>query len=161
MAGAARADMLPEVLPLAKAMQRPVKLIWTREQDVKSAQMRPMTGHQIEAALDANGKVIGWRHRFVGELVVAYRGGEKALEGAKGIDSIVLEGAKHEYGIANQSIAYLREKRGIAVARVARHRRRLQQVRHRILHRRARRRAKRTRSSSGSICSRTSRAPKR
>src|SRR5580698_975461 len=110
------ADMLPEVLPLAKAMQRPVKLIWTREQDVKSGQMRPMTGHQVEAALDADGKVTGWRHRVVGESVVAYRGGEKAIEGAKGIDNIVLEGAKHEYGIANQSIAYLRENRGIAIA---------------------------------------------
>jgi isoquinoline 1-oxidoreductase beta subunit len=110
------ADMIPEVLPLAKAMQRPVKLIWTREQDVKSAQMRPMTGHQVEAALDADGKVTGWRHRVVGESVVAYRGTEKALEGAKGLDGIVLEGSKHEYGIPNQSIAYLREKRGIAVA---------------------------------------------
>lgn len=110
------ADMLPEVLPLAKAMQRPVKLIWTREQDVKSAKMRPMTGHQIQAAFDGNGKVIGWRHRIVGESVVAYRGGEKALEGIKGLDGIVLEGAKHEYGIANQSIAYLREDRGVGLA---------------------------------------------
>jgi isoquinoline 1-oxidoreductase subunit beta len=110
------ADMLPEVLPLAKAMQRPVKLIWTREQDVKSAQMRPMTAHQVEAALDGHGKITGWRHRIVGESVVAYRAGEKAIEGAKGIDEIVLEGAKHEYGIPNQSISYLREERGIAVA---------------------------------------------
>jgi len=110
------ADMLPEVLPLAKTMQRPVKLIWTREQDVKSAKMRPMTGHQIEAALDGNGKVIGWRHRIVGESVVAYRGGEKALEGVKGLDNIVLEGAKHEYGVPNQSIAYLRENRGVGLA---------------------------------------------
>jgi isoquinoline 1-oxidoreductase subunit beta len=110
------ADMLPEILPLAKAMQRPVKLIWTREQDVKSAKMRPMTGHQIEVALDGDGKVIGWRHRIVGESVVAYRGGEKALEGAKGLDGIVLEGAKHDYGIPNQSIAYLRENRGVGLA---------------------------------------------
>jgi isoquinoline 1-oxidoreductase subunit beta len=110
------ADMLPEVLPLAKAMQRPVKLIWTREQDVKSAKMRPMTGHQIEAALDGDGKVIGWRHRIVGESVVAYRGGEKALQGAKGLDRIVLEGAQHEYGVPNQSVAYLRENRGVGLA---------------------------------------------
>jgi isoquinoline 1-oxidoreductase beta subunit len=97
-------------------MQRPVKLIWTREQDVKSAQMRPMTGHQVEAALDADGNVVGWRHRVVGESVVVYRVGEKALEGAKGIDGILMEGAKHEYGIPNQSISYLRESRGIAIA---------------------------------------------
>jgi isoquinoline 1-oxidoreductase subunit beta len=110
------ADMLPEVLPLARAMQRPVKLIWTREQDVKSGKLRPMTGHLIEAALDPDGKIIGWRHRIVGESVVAYRGGEKAIEGAKGLDGIVLEGSKHEYGIPNQSIAYLREKRGMGLA---------------------------------------------
>jgi len=110
------ADLLPEVLPLAQAMKRPVKLIWTREQDVKSAKMRPMTAHQVDAALDADGKVIGWRHRIVGESVVAYRLGEKGLEGAKGLDGIVLEGSKHEYGIPNQSIAYLREKRGVGLA---------------------------------------------
>jgi len=110
------ADMLPEVLPMAQAMQRPVKLIWSRDQDVKSAKLRPMTGHQIEAAFDAGGKVVGWRHRVVGESVVAYRGGEKALAGAKGLDGIVLEGSRHEYGIPNQSIAYLREDRGVGLA---------------------------------------------
>jgi len=110
------ADMLPEVLPLAKIMQRPVKLIWTREQDVKSGQMRPMTAHQIEAALDADGNIIGWRHRVVGESVIAYRLGDKVLENAKGVDGILMEGARHEYGIPNQSIAYLRENRGIPVA---------------------------------------------
>jgi isoquinoline 1-oxidoreductase beta subunit len=109
------ADTLPEVLPLAKLMQRPVKLIWTREQDVKSAKMRPMTAHQVEAALDAAGQVIGWRHRVVAESIIAYVNGEKALEDAKGIDIQVLKHATHEYGIANQSIVYLREKRGVGL----------------------------------------------
>jgi isoquinoline 1-oxidoreductase beta subunit len=109
------ADLLPEVLPLAQAMQRPVKLIWTREQDVKSAKMRPMTAHQIEAALDAAGKVVGWRHRVVAESIVAYVNGEKALEAAKGLDIQVLKHATHEYGIANQSIVWLREKRGVGL----------------------------------------------
>src|SRR6202021_559016 len=90
--------------------------IWTREEDGKSAQMRPMTGHQVEAALDADGNILGWRHRVVGESVVVYRVGEKALAGAKGIDGILMEGAKHESAIPNQSIAYLREDRGIAIA---------------------------------------------
>ncbi len=110
------ADWVPDALVLSKVMQRPVKLIWTREQDVKSAKMRPMTAHQIEAALDAGGNVTGWRHRIVGESVIAYRGGEKALEGAKGLDIIVLEGSKHEYGVPNQSIAYLRENRGVGLS---------------------------------------------
>jgi isoquinoline 1-oxidoreductase subunit beta len=78
--------------------------------------MRPMTGHLVEAALDAKSKVIGWRHRIVGESVIAYRLGDKALEGAKGLDGIVLEGAEHQYDIPNQSIAYLREKRGVGLS---------------------------------------------
>jgi isoquinoline 1-oxidoreductase subunit beta len=109
------ADTLPEVLPLAKAMQRPVKLIWTREQDVKSAKMRPMTAHRVDAALDNGGNVIGWRHRIVAESIIAYINGEKALEAAKGIDIQVLKHATHEYGIANQSIVWLREKRGVGL----------------------------------------------
>jgi isoquinoline 1-oxidoreductase subunit beta len=109
------ADLLPDVLPLAKAMQRPVKLIWTREQDVKSAKMRPMTAHQIDAGLDATGKVIGWRHRVVAESIIAYVNGEKALEAFKGLDIQVLKHATHEYGIANQSIVWLREKRGVGL----------------------------------------------
>ncbi len=149
------ADMIPEVLPLAKAMQRPVKLIWTREQDVKSAQMRPMTGHQVEAALDADGKVTGWRHRVVGESVVAYRGTEKALEGAKGLDGIVLEGSKHRIR-HSQSIDRLSAREARHGGRgLARHRRRLQQVRRRILHRRNRQRPE---QGSGGV---PARAPQR
>lgn len=109
-------DLLAEVLPIAKQMQRPVKLIWTREQDVQSAKMRPMTGHRIEAAFAANGDLIGWRHRIAGESTLVYRSSEEALEAAKGIDGTFLEGASHEYGIEHQSIEYLREKRGMAVA---------------------------------------------
>jgi len=109
-------DMMFDVLTLAKEMRRPVKLIWTREQDVKAAKMRPMTGHYLQAALDASGAIVGWRHRVVGESVVAYRGGEKALEGNKGLDNIVMEGATHEYEIPNRSVQYVREKRGVGLA---------------------------------------------
>jgi len=108
-------DLVPDALVLSQVMQRPVKLLWTREQDIKSANLRPMTAHRIEAALDARGSITGWRHRIVAESVAAYRGGETAIEGAKGLDGLVLEGAKHEYAIPNQSIVYLRERRGVGL----------------------------------------------
>jgi isoquinoline 1-oxidoreductase beta subunit len=110
------ADLVPDAMNLSKLMQRPVKLMWTREEDIKSAKMRPMTGHQLDAAFDADGNITGWRHRVVAESVVAYRGGEGALAGAKGLDNIVLEGIKHQYGVPNQSIAYLRENRGVGLS---------------------------------------------
>ena len=109
-------DMLDEVLPVAKAVQRPVKLIWTREQDVQSAKMRPMTGHQVDAAINADGEIVAWRHRIAGESILAYGTSEKALENARGLDRLVLEGAGHEYGIPNLTISYLRQKRGVPVA---------------------------------------------
>lgn len=102
-------DLIPEVLALAKATGSTVKLMWTRDQDVQSARMRPLTAHFLQAALDGSGRIVGWRHRLVAESVLYYRGA-KVLEQAKGLDNIVLEGAKHPYEIPNQSIEYLVEK---------------------------------------------------
>lgn len=107
-------DTVPDVLALSKAVKKPVKLVWTREQDVKSAKMRPMYAHHLEAGFDANGKMTSWHHRIVAESVVALRE-EAALERLHGLDNIVLEGAKISYGVPNQLIEYVREQRGVAL----------------------------------------------
>ncbi len=110
------ADHLPEAIELAKLVKRPAKLIWPREQDVQSAKLRPMTAHRLEAAYDSDGSLFAWRHRIVGESIQAYRLGEAALAEARGIDVLLVEGAKHSYDIANQSITYHREKRGMGLS---------------------------------------------
>ncbi len=107
-------DTVPDVLALSKAVKKPVKLVWAREQDVKSAKMRPMYGHHLEAGFDGNGKLVSWHHRIVAESVVASRD-EAALERLHGLDNIVLEGAKISYGVPNQLIEYVREQRGVAL----------------------------------------------
>ncbi|MDB5534605.1 MAG: Isoquinoline 1-oxidoreductase [Hyphomicrobiales bacterium] len=104
-------DMVPYALGMSKAVQRPVKVIWTREQDVKAAKMRPMTAHRLEAAVDEQGNVTGWRHRIVAESIVAYTSPERLVQ-TKGLDPLTLEGAKINYEIPNQTISYLREIRG-------------------------------------------------
>jgi len=106
-------DLVPYVLALAKEAKKPVKLIWTREQDVKAAKNRPMTAHFLEAGFDELGGVVAWRHRIVGEAVTAY--GRPDALGSKGIDPVTLSGAGHNYEFANQSIEYLREQRGAAL----------------------------------------------
>ena len=68
----AQVDLLPYVLQLAKETKKPVKLIWTREQDVKSAKMRPMTAHYMQAGLDEQGNIVAWKHKLVGEAVTGY-----------------------------------------------------------------------------------------
>src|SRR5712691_4197370 len=61
-----------DAVRLSKAVGKPVKLVWSREDDIAFGKFRPMTAHHIEAGFDAGGRLIGWHHRVVAESVVAY-----------------------------------------------------------------------------------------
>src|SRR5258708_4753077 len=61
------ADYTAEAALTARAVRRPVKLIWTREEDIAHGMFRPQTYQSIEAALDGAGKGVGWRHAVVGD----------------------------------------------------------------------------------------------
>ena len=108
-------DLVPYALQTAKEVKRPVKMIWTREQDVKSAFSRPMSAHFMQAAVDDSGKIVGWTHRIVAEATTGYMQAAR-LEAAKGLDPLTLEGSEHKYEIENVSIDYLIEKHGTALA---------------------------------------------
>ena len=87
-------DYAAEAALVARAAGRPVKLIWTREEDVAHGMFRPQSFQCMEAARDSAGNVIGWRHCVVGD--------------GKGLLS---SGIKIPYyGIANQHI----ERRGVS-----------------------------------------------
>lgn len=60
-------DYTVEAALIARAVGRPVKLIWTREEDLAFGMFRPQSFQCLEAALDASGKVAGWRHCVVGD----------------------------------------------------------------------------------------------
>ena len=60
-------DYTIEAAKLAKATGKPVKMIWTREEDLTNAMLRPQNLQCVEAALDGAGKVVGWRHCVVGD----------------------------------------------------------------------------------------------
>jgi isoquinoline 1-oxidoreductase beta subunit len=111
----AYADLVIYGLAISQAAKKPVKLIWTREQDVKACWMRPQTAHFVRGGLDAAGNLVGWHHRVVGEATVAYATPQR-LEAAKGLDPLTLEGAEHLYEIDNLSVEYLREQRNTALA---------------------------------------------
>jgi len=61
------ADYAVEAALLARATKQPVKLVWTREEDIAHGMFRPITFQCLEAAVDAAGKVAGWRHCVVGD----------------------------------------------------------------------------------------------
>jgi isoquinoline 1-oxidoreductase beta subunit len=61
------ADYAVEAALAARAVKRPVKLVWTREEDIAHGMFRPISFQSVEAALDGSGKVVGWRHCGIGD----------------------------------------------------------------------------------------------
>ena len=99
---------------LAKAMPgTPVKVVWSREDDVRHGKYRPLVAQHLSASLDAQGKPVAFRHRIVAESIYA-RAQPAAFQKAGGRDLPVCEGAEHiTYGIPNHVLYYLREQRGV------------------------------------------------
>jgi isoquinoline 1-oxidoreductase subunit beta len=60
-------DYAAECAAIAKEVRRPVKLIWTREEDIAQGMFRPQSFQCLEASTDASGKVTGWKHCVVGD----------------------------------------------------------------------------------------------
>lgn len=60
-------DYPAECAAIAREVRRPVKLAWTREEDIAHGMFRPQSFQCLEAAQDAGGKVVGWKHCVVGE----------------------------------------------------------------------------------------------
>lgn len=109
------ADMVPYALLMSRAVKHPVKVVWTREQDVRAGKMRPMTAHRMQVGLDVEGRVTAWSHRVVAESIFAYQSAQR-LEQVKGLDPLVLEGAEVPYEIPHHRISYHREVRGTALS---------------------------------------------
>lgn len=58
-------DYVGEAVQCSKELGKPVKVIWTREDDLKNDAFRAPASHRISAALDAQGQLIGWSHKLV------------------------------------------------------------------------------------------------
>lgn len=80
-----------------------VKLIWLREDDMRAGYYRPMFHHRLWAGLDEQGGLVGWRHRLVGQSILA--GSPFAAMVKNGIDAVSVEGATNlPYAIPNMLV---------------------------------------------------------
>ena len=100
------ADYVMEAAHIVKAIngKAPVKLVWMREDDMRAGYYRPLFHHALEAALDGDGKLTGWRHRLVGQSIMA---GSPFASGMikDGIDLVSVEGAANlPYAIPNLQV---------------------------------------------------------
>ena len=85
-------DFIAEAVQVAKAANKPVKIVWTREDDVHGGYYRPMWLSRFSAALGADGKPSAWSHTIVGQSIIA--GTPFASMMIKdGIDATSVEGA--------------------------------------------------------------------
>ena len=64
-------DSIAIAAALAKQVAYPVKLVWTREEDMRHDYYRPYYYDRVSAGLDANGRLVGWTHRVTGSSVMA------------------------------------------------------------------------------------------
>ena len=90
-------DFVSEAVRVSQAVGAPVKVIWTREDDVRHGFYRPASHNRFAAGLDGAGNPIAWSHRVVAPPILLKFG---PLE--KGLDRTLVDGAQNlPYGIPN------------------------------------------------------------
>ncbi len=99
-------DMIAIAAQVARQVSYPVKLLWTREEDIRHDIYRPYYYDRVSAGLDAAGKLVGWTHRVTGSSVMA----RWAPAGFRnGLDPDAVEGAAETpYAVPAALVDYVR-----------------------------------------------------
>ena len=101
-------DYVTQAVRIAKQVEGPVKVVWTREEDVQHDVYRPYYYDRLAAGLDARGQPIAWTHRLVGPSILA-RWAPPAFQ--NGLDGDALDGAVHlVYDIPAIQVEYVRHE---------------------------------------------------
>jgi isoquinoline 1-oxidoreductase beta subunit len=110
-------DYIVEAVSIAKACGAdgtPIKLQWTREDDLHGGLYRPMYFHKLEAGLNEKKELVGWRHVIVGQSIMA--GGPFEVMVKNGIDPTSVEGASSiAYEIPNIDVELATTKSAVPV----------------------------------------------
>ena len=107
-------DFIQEALETSKAAGAPVKVVWSREDDMQHDQYRPASVHQMRAGLDAAGKPVAWTHAFAAPSIMARVFGPGVIK--NGIDEETVEGAVGmPYTVPNVHVQYALTDLGIPV----------------------------------------------
>ena len=108
-------DGVVRAVQVAMQVDGPVKLVYTREQDIQHDMYKPAFHDRFAAGLDAQGMPVAWSHRLTGSSVIA-RWAPPFFQ--KGLDGDTIEGAAETpYAFPNMRVEYVRhEPRGIPTA---------------------------------------------
>jgi isoquinoline 1-oxidoreductase beta subunit len=106
-------DFIQEALETSKAVGAPVKVVWSREDDVRHDYYRPASYHRMRAGLDGDNRPAAWTHRIVAPSIMA-----RAFPGSvrNGLDSEAVEGGvEMPYTVPHVLVDYVLADSGIPV----------------------------------------------
>ncbi len=108
-------DYIVEACVIASKVKKPVKVVWTREDDIRGGYYRPMYVHRVEAGLDAQNRIVGWKHAVVGQSIVGGTMMEPMMV-KDGVDPTSVEGVSDTpYAIPNMQVHLHTVKTGVPV----------------------------------------------
>jgi isoquinoline 1-oxidoreductase beta subunit len=110
-------DVVIEAAAIARALgwRAPVKVQWTRENDMRGGRYRPAYVHRLRAALDAQGELVGWDDHIVGQSILKGTPFESVLV-QNGIDKSSVEGAANlPYAVPNLRVGLTTTDVGVPV----------------------------------------------
>lgn len=114
--GTPAADFVSEAVHIAKASGKFIKMVWTREDDIRAGYYRPAFLHKVQIGVDGNGMPVGWNHSIVGQSIMAGTFFEATIQ--NGIDGTSVEGivdSPYMAAIANHNIELHTPKMGVPV----------------------------------------------
>ncbi|MGH6825458.1 molybdopterin cofactor-binding domain-containing protein [Methyloceanibacter sp.] len=101
-------DGVIRAVEIAKQVDGPVKVIWTREEDIQHDMYRPYFYDRLAAGLDAQGMPVAWSHRFAGSSILA-RWAPPVFK--DGLDFDTIDGAAQPpYALPNIKVDYIRQE---------------------------------------------------
>jgi isoquinoline 1-oxidoreductase subunit beta len=102
-----------EAVQISKAIKAPVKVIWTREDDMRGGYYRPRAYHAVSGGIDANGTPVAWQQRIICQSFIAGTPFEAVII-KDGVDETAVEGAKDiPYAIPNLLVDWQQAPGGV------------------------------------------------
>jgi isoquinoline 1-oxidoreductase beta subunit len=106
-------DFIMDAVMLSKEVGRPVKAMWTREDDVHNGRFRPMSAHYLRAAIDPSGKLAAWHHRVAADRITPFMDPVRFQAGG-GRDGMVMAGTDvRGYDVPHQLVEQLYRDTGV------------------------------------------------
>jgi isoquinoline 1-oxidoreductase beta subunit len=106
-------EFIVDSVLMSKIAARPVKVMWTREDDVHNGRFRPIYVNKLRAGLDGSGNIVAWHHRVVCDRVLSFMDPVR-YSTSKGRDNIAMRGTEiPTYDIADQLAEGVQEDTGM------------------------------------------------